>query len=147
MTDDLSSELRAGVGALSSQLRLRFADPAESGPGFVALAMLRHLRRHGPRTVTALATSDRVTTQAISVRLKPLEEAGLVTRTADPDDGRRTVVAPTATGLALVESAEQRVDVVLDAALSELTHRDRVALRRAAPILAALACHLEGSST
>ncbi len=145
MTDDLTTALRGSVGALSSQLRLLFATPDACGQGFVALATLRHLRRHGARTVTSLAEGDRVTTQAISARLKPLEEAGLVIRERDRDDARHIVVTPTAAGIAVLDAAERRADDALRSAVSKLSDGQRETLTHAVPILAALAADLAGA--
>jgi DNA-binding MarR family transcriptional regulator len=147
MSHDLVSELNAAVGALSSQLRLRFLEASGRSQGFVALATLRHLYRHGPRTVTSLAVSDRVTTQAVSARLKPLEEAGLVLRERDPDDSRRTVVTPTPAGIAIVREAEEGAQDALRSALARLPDEERTVLEQAAPILAALAADLTGGKT
>lgn len=143
--DDLARALGGSIGAVSSQLRLRFADSSNSGQGFVALATLRHLSRRGPATVTSLAANDRVTTQAISARLKPLEDAALVIRERDRNDARRTVVTPTPAGVAVIQDAEKRSDDALRAAVSRLSEPDRRLLERAVPILAALAADLAGA--
>lgn len=70
------------------------------------MATLRHLVRKGSRTVSELALADGVTTQAISLRLRPLVEAGLVSRATDPRDARRTIVSATPSGN--VPSKERR---------------------------------------
>ena len=145
MSDDLTAALRGSVGALSSELRLLYTDPSSSEHGFVALATLRHLRRHGARTVSTLADTDRVTTQAISARLKPLEEAGLVVRQRDHHDARRIVVTATPAGIAVLDAAESRADSALRHALARLSGDERDALHRAVPILAALAADLTGA--
>lgn len=144
MPDDVATQLSVGVGALSAQLRLRFVDASEPRLGFVALATLRHLCRHGERTVTSLAESDGVTTQAISARLKPLEDADLIRRERDTEDARRTVVKPTSAGKAVVREAERGAEVALRSAVSRLSPEDQVILERAAPLLAALGADLEG---
>jgi DNA-binding MarR family transcriptional regulator len=144
MSDELANRLSAGVGALSAQLRLRFLDASESGLGFVALATLRHLCRHGERTVTSLAESDGVTTQAISARLRPLEEAELIHRERDAEDARRTVVSPTSAGRAVIREAERGAELALRSAVSRLSPEDRAILERAAPLLAALGADLAG---
>ncbi len=147
MTSDLSAVLRGSLAALSSQLRLLFADPDPSGQGFVALATLRHLCWHGPRTVSSIAASERVTTQAVSSRIRSLEDAGLVLRHRDDEDGRRTVVSATAAGVAVLDAAERRADTALAAAVSRLSQRDRDALARAVPVLGALAADLAGTAS
>lgn len=147
MSDELVSRLSSAVGALSAQLRLRFLDASDPGLGFVALATLRHVCRHGARTVTALAESDRVTTQAVSARLSPLERAGLIVRERDGDDARRTIVKPTAEGIALVREAERGAQDALRSAVSRLAAEDRAVLDKAAPLLAALAAELTGAGS
>jgi DNA-binding MarR family transcriptional regulator len=147
MTSDLSVSLRGSLAVLSSQLRLLFADPDASGQGFVAMATLRHLHWHGPRTVSSIAASERVTTQAVSSRIRSLEDAGLVQRHRDDEDGRRTVVSATDAGIAALDAAERRADAALAAAVSRLSQRDRSVLTRAVPVLGALAADLAGTAS
>jgi len=131
------------VGAISAQLRLRFAGSSAADIGFVALATLRHLTRHGPRTVSELAEVDRVTTQAISLRVRPLVQVGLVTRTVDARDGRRTVVQATPRGRRVVADAQAATKRAMDHAIRRLPTADQDALSAALPALLQIAKHLE----
>jgi len=140
---DLAGSVHDAVGAISTQLRLRFAASGSSDIGFVALATLRHLIRHGPRTISQLAEADRVTTQAISLRVRPLVDAGLVTRAVDSGDGRRTVVAATARGRRAVAAAQADTRRALDNAIGRLPPADRAALSAALAPLIQIAKHLE----
>ncbi len=123
--DSLAQDLHGALGTISGRLRLRFAAEGSPGIGFVALATLRHLDRHGARTVTELAHADQVTTQAISLRIRPLVDAGLVTRSPDPADARRSVVTATESGRAAVATAESRAREALQAAVERLSAADR----------------------
>lgn len=49
-----------------------------------------------------LDSPEKIASNILAARLKQLEAAGMVTRKADPDHGRRVVYAPTAKGLDLL---------------------------------------------
>jgi len=135
MDDDLASHVLAAVGSISAELRSRFASAGEPDLGFVALATLRHLTRHGSRSVSELAKADRVTTQAVSLRVAPLADAGLVTRSTDPADARRTLVEVTHRGRQVVERAQQSAHAALKTVVRNLTRPERTALVSALPVL------------
>ncbi|MBX6722281.1 MAG: MarR family transcriptional regulator [Dactylosporangium sp.] len=130
------------VGAISAQLRLRFAEGAGADIGFVALATLRHLVRHGPCSVTELAGRDRVTTQAISLRVAPLVRAGLIHRLSDPADGRRSLLEATDRGRKVVRTAQAHALAALDDLVAGLPEAERSALTAALPVLHKLGTEL-----
>jgi DNA-binding MarR family transcriptional regulator len=134
-----TDRLLEALGAVSAQLRLRYSSPEI---GFVALATLRHLDRRGPKAVSELAQSDHVTTQAISLRVRPLVEAGLLVRTTDPADTRRTIVAITERGRAVVAAAQARTRTALQHAVHRLPEADRDQLAAVLPTLVQLADNL-----
>lgn len=148
MADDLAHALSEALGAISEQLRLRFAatELDEPGLGFVALATLRHLVRHGPKSVTELAEADRVTTQAISSRVASLVDDGLVERRRDPADARRMILSATQKGMRTVTAAQDRGRAALAAALTDLSEGERGELRDALPTLNQLSATLRASS-
>jgi DNA-binding MarR family transcriptional regulator len=67
--------------------------------------------------------------------LARLEEAGLVTRTPDPDDRRSSLVSSTDAGKALLGAVRDRRDLYLAQRLDRLSPEDLAALDRAAEIL------------
>jgi len=140
-----AADLSEAIGVISSQLRLIFAANPEP-VGFVALATLRHLSRHGPRSISELAALDRVTTQAISLRVAPLVEAGLAQRSADPADGRRTVVSVTDAGRRALAAAQGRAFSALETALETLDAADLTTLEAAVPVLHKLGPALAATS-
>lgn len=141
MNEVFADEVGDAIGAISSRLRQEFA-AAEPGIGFVALATMRHLVRWGPRTVSELAANDRVTTQAISIRIAPLVESGLIARSVDPTDARRVVLDVTSAGREVVQGATQRANEALQSALDSLDAVKRQHLKRAIPALREVALAL-----
>ena len=142
---ELSVAVHEAVAAVSAELRSRFQE-STPGVGFVAMATLRHLARNGPRTVTELALADQVSTQAISLRVRPLLDAGLATRAADPADARRTVLTASTHGRRAVARAEAGARVALSSAISRLEPAGRTALSSAVPALLQLAEELSGEA-
>jgi len=67
--------------------------------------------------------------------LARLEEAGLIERTADPDDRRSSLVSTTEQGKQLLETVRARKDAYLVERLDRLSPDDLAALDRAADIL------------
>ena len=60
------------------------------------LKVLTRLERDGPATVTALAQAEGVRSQSMGATVAVLKDAGLVSGSPDPTDGRQTVLSLTA---------------------------------------------------
>ncbi|AEM84058.1 regulatory protein MarR [Streptomyces violaceusniger Tu 4113] len=135
-TARLASDLRLAVSRVTRRLRQAHAvgDVSLSG-----VSVLARLAADGPESPTSLADMERVRPQAMASTLAMLEQRGLVRRTPDPEDGRRSSMAITEEGRAML--AERRSDSVhrLWAALDEFTPEERAALASALPLLARLA--------
>jgi DNA-binding MarR family transcriptional regulator len=82
----LASELRDVVRSLTRRLR---AESAGHELSMSQAGVLVHLHKAGPSTVADLARLEHVTPQSMGTTVASLEEAGLVARAADPNDGRR----------------------------------------------------------
>src|SRR5437867_2073655 len=76
-------------------------------------AALATIERRGPLTPSELAGYERVQRPTATRVLARLEEAGLVTRAADPADGRSSLVSVTVEGRALLERLRTRKDAFL----------------------------------
>jgi DNA-binding MarR family transcriptional regulator len=139
----MDTELWEVLGAISGRLRTRYAQGGTPDLGFIALATLRHLARHGPCSVSDLAEAERVTSQAISLRIAPLLRSGMVARSPDPADGRRAVITITESGSAVVAAAAAHAQEALSGALRDLDRSERAALAAALPALTRIAAHLE----
>jgi DNA-binding MarR family transcriptional regulator len=90
-----------------------------AGPSFTEVAVLARLEREGPASPGELAARERVTSQAVAAVIRELESRGLISRSPDPADGRKTVIAITAAGGSLLRDREQAVMSGLVRALGE----------------------------
>ncbi|WP_460787708.1 MarR family winged helix-turn-helix transcriptional regulator [Nocardioides maradonensis] len=133
----LVSELRSGVMRLRRRL-LAERDPANE-LSFGAMAVLGALYRKGDLTVGALAAHERVQPPSMTRTVNCLVEGGYAERTPHPTDGRQVVVGLTEKGRAALLADRARRDEWLAVRLEALDPEDREVLRRAAPILQALA--------
>ncbi len=61
--------------------------------GMSAWWVLRHLHHAGPQAQADMARSVGVAGSTLTRRLEQMEGDGLITRTGDPEDGRRVIVA------------------------------------------------------
>jgi DNA-binding MarR family transcriptional regulator len=129
--------LRRGVTSLGRRLR------SERGTGeLTALerSVLGHLARQGPLTPGDLAAADRLRPQSLTRTLARLEAVALVTRSPDPADGRRSLLAVTAAGTAALRCDLSKRDSWLAAAMTaELTSAETGLLRLAGELMERLA--------
>jgi DNA-binding MarR family transcriptional regulator len=134
---DLARQVREGVGRLNWRMR---AEADQGRPGLAVLAVLSRLYRAGTHTPTELAEAERLQPQSLTRILASLTGRGLVTRTPDPEDGRRSRVSITPAGLAMLrEYSEQREQWLADALESTLSPTERQLLKLAADLLVRVA--------
>jgi DNA-binding MarR family transcriptional regulator len=109
------------------------------GLSLTAAATLATLERSGPCRLTALATGEGVTQPAMTQLIARLTDAGLVTREADPADGRVVHVHITTDGRALLASRRAVRAERISGLLDRLSSADQAALAAALPAMDALA--------
>ena len=100
------------------------------------LGILSRLQQRGPLSATELAGLERISHQAVAAAVRELEELGLVSRSPDPSDGRRTLVDLTDEGrsrLAAERAAGQ--EWLTRAVVDHLDDAERAALAAAVPLL------------
>lgn len=93
------------------------------------------LRTEGALRLGTLASLSRVTQPGMTRLVGQLAEAGLVTRTSDPDDSRATVVEVTADGLRALDAWLVQLRDALEPRFDDLDDEDWAALSRVAAIL------------
>ncbi|MGC4960884.1 MarR family winged helix-turn-helix transcriptional regulator [Gordonia sp. DT101] len=98
--------------------------------GFDVLACLRRAVPDHRLTAGELAELTLVTTGGLSLRVRRLEDAGLVTRTRDSDDARVVYVELTPSGAELVDQVADEHFAKLTSMLAEFADRDAATLAR-----------------
>jgi len=112
----LASDLREVTSALIR--RLRAASNGQPLSMSQAEVLVR-LHKSGPSTVADLARAERVTPQSMGTTVGSLEEAGLVARTADPNDARRWNASITEAGRRVLLDGRAARQAWLSQALEE----------------------------
>lgn len=140
MSDDavlIARDVRVAVGRLARQLRRLYSQgQAPSESSFLELAVLLRIERMGPCSASAVATGERVTSQAVSVALAGLRRRGLVHVTTDPGDRRRSLVEISEAGRETLERRERQVgDRLTDVVTTSFSDGELECLRAAAPLL------------
>ncbi len=92
------------------------------------LLALTLLHRHGPMSQHLLGESLRLDPSNVVGLLNELEDLGLVTRTRDPADRRRHIVALSPAGLDELARTNSRMLQVEDELLNALTTEERATL-------------------
>jgi DNA-binding MarR family transcriptional regulator len=90
--------------------------------------VLNRVSRGGPARLTALASKEGVSQPSMTQLIQRLERQGLVTRLADPDDGRVALVAITEAGQALLDQGTRIRRERLTALLATLSSEEEFAL-------------------
>jgi DNA-binding MarR family transcriptional regulator len=130
----LAHELRETIGRLVRRLR------AEPGPSVGRLAVLGHLDRDGPASISNLAGHERIRPQSMAQTVHDLESAGLVSRRPDPTDGRCVLIELTTAGLDLLQTTHARRETWLTQALErELDADERALMHEALALLSRIA--------
>lgn len=128
--DRLTSDLRMACMRISR--RVRFESTAEVAPHqFSVLARLED----GPRTPKEVADIEQVSAPSVSRTVGTLVQRGLVTRSADPTDGRQVILSLTPQGRRTLRETRRRRDQWLATRLEHLSDAERVLLVEATALL------------
>ena len=131
VTTSVAAHLRVVVARTARRLRQEAGtdlSPSQT-------SALAAIERHGPLTPSELAACERIQRPTATRVLARLEEAGWVTRAADPQDRRSSLVSITPEGRALLEKLRTRKDAFLAQRLDKLDAEELATLERAADIL------------
>jgi DNA-binding MarR family transcriptional regulator len=129
--EELAPRLRWAVTRMARRLRQEAG--VDLGPSQVAA--LATVERHGPLSPSELAEIERIKRPTATRIVRHLEEAGLVERVRDPQDGRASILSVTAEGRALLKRLRERKTAYLAKRLTALDAEDRRTLERAAELL------------
>jgi DNA-binding MarR family transcriptional regulator len=91
---------------------------------------LDYLREQGGTTQQQLGETLHLDKNNCVILLNDLEDDGFVSRTRDPTDRRRHLVAMTPSGRKALERAEEKLETLEDEVIGSLTEEERAALRQ-----------------
>ena len=134
---ELAEALRPAILRVSRRLR---QEAQKAGLSAQDALLLGHIRKNPGVGVSALADLERTSRPTMSAHIKRLEAAGLLVRSGDAEDGRRSGLAVTASGAKTLEIIRRERNDWLAARLARLSPADRAKLEAAAgPLLALVA--------
>jgi DNA-binding MarR family transcriptional regulator len=131
---DSAARLRMAIVRTARRLRQEAASEA-GGLTPTSTAALATIERHGPLTPSELAEIERVKRPTVTRTLGSLERQGLVERTADPADGRSSLVSVNAAGRERLRRLRRRKNAYLARRMRDLSAGEVETLERAAAIL------------
>lgn len=133
----VAGDLRAVIGKLKRRLR------AQASTGDLTASqrsVLLRLERDGPATASSLARVEGMRSQSMGAVLAPLQAAGLVMGTPDPNDGRQTLLSLTrACRKKILEGRAARQDWLSRTIEAKLSSTEQERLARAIVLLQRLA--------
>jgi DNA-binding MarR family transcriptional regulator len=129
--EGLAPRLRWAIARMAR--RLRQESGTDLGPSQVAA--LATVERHGPLSPSELADRERIKRPTATRIVGHLEDAGLVQRVKDPEDGRSSILSVTAEGRAVLRRLRERKTAYLAKRLADMDAEDRRTLERAAELL------------
>jgi DNA-binding MarR family transcriptional regulator len=134
--EQVARALFVSMGLLRRRLR------ASGSPGelaFPEVAAIARLERNGPATSAELARIEQISPQSMGATLAGLEERKLVSRSADPADGRRVVMTVTESGRQIMSRRRDvRVEQIATA-LDGFTDAELQRILAATPLIQRLA--------
>ena len=134
-TTDEGVELAARLRLAITRTARRLRQEAGTDLGPSGAAALATIERHGPLSPSELAERERIKRPTAARILARLEEADLVTRVRDPDDGRASILSITRQGRTLLRRLRARKTAYLAQRLEELDPDGVATLARAADVL------------
>jgi DNA-binding MarR family transcriptional regulator len=133
LTDaELASVVRLSVLRTARRLRSQRVNTEITLSQVSALVTVR---KSGPMSAGEVAAAEQVQPPSMTKILASLEAAGLIDRTAHPEDRRQSIISITAAGQQLLEDEARVRDEWLAVKLSDLSDEDRDKLLQAVDVL------------
>jgi DNA-binding MarR family transcriptional regulator len=124
-----AARLRVAIGAFKRRVQETTTAGDLSSPQLTALSRIDRL---GPMTTAELARREQITPQAMGATIASLEQRGLVARSPDAADARRSILTLTADGQTVIQSGRDALADRVAAALGASFTTDEIAVLRAA---------------
>ncbi|MFN8100802.1 MAG: MarR family transcriptional regulator [Mycobacterium sp.] len=130
-TDDLGVDLLGVVSRLNRLATQRIRMPLP----WAQARLLSTIDDCGEARISDLAALDNCSQPTMTTQVRRLEDAGLVTRTADPGDARAVLIAITDEGRRTLARVRADRAAVIDPALDQLDAADREVLGAAVDVM------------
>lgn len=136
LASELATELRTTLGHLKRKLQ-QAAQPHDLTPSQVAVVL--RLEKDGPATASSLARAEGMRPQSMSAVIAPLEAMGFLVGSADPGDGRKTLMSLTkACKKMIADGRAARQDWLVQAIQQKLSPQEQKRVSSAIHLLARL---------
>lgn len=130
----LASDLLAVVARINRLANQRVRLPLP----FAQARLLSTIEAEGRARISDLAALDHCSQPTMTTQVRRLEDAGLVSRTIDPDDARAVLISITPQGIATLAQVRADRGNAIDPFLEELDSTDRDTLAAAVEIMRGL---------
>ncbi|MBX7431530.1 MarR family transcriptional regulator [Mycobacterium sp. Y57] len=131
MSQTLGADLLSVVSRINRLANQRVRMPIP----FAQARLLSTIEDQGEARISDLAALDHCSQPTMTTQVRRLEDAGLVTRTADPGDARAVLIRITPEGVAALRQARADRGAVFDPYLERLTQADRECLADAVEVM------------
>ncbi len=131
MTATLGADLLAVVARINRLATQRARMPL----GFAQARLLSTIEDQGEARISDLAALDHSSQPTMTTQVRRLEDAGLVSRTVDPDDARAVLIRITPKGVDTLRQVRVDRGAAIDPYLERLDAADRETLSDAVRVL------------
>lgn len=131
MSSTLGSDLLSVVARINRLANQRLRMPVP----FAQARLLSTIEDKGEARISDLAALDHCSQPTMTTQVRRLEDAGMVTRTADPNDARAVLIRITPDGVAALRQARADRGAAVDPYLEQMSDADRECLARAVVIM------------
>ncbi|MEZ0338611.1 MarR family winged helix-turn-helix transcriptional regulator [Mycobacterium sp. pV006] len=131
MSSTLGADLLSVVARLNrlTNQRVRISLP------FAQARLLSTIEDQGEARISDLAALDHCSQPTMTTQVRRLEDAGLVSRTPDPQDARAVLIRITPAGVTALQQARVDRGAVIDPHLERLDDDERACLARAVDVM------------
>ncbi|AFM18072.1 transcriptional regulator [Mycolicibacterium chubuense NBB4] len=131
MSPTLGADLLSVVARINRLANQRVRMPVP----FAQARLLSTIEDRGEARISDLAALDHCSQPTMTTQVRRLEDAGLVTRTADPHDARAVLIRITPEGVTALRQARADRGAAIDPYLERLSDADRECLTEAVDVL------------
>jgi DNA-binding MarR family transcriptional regulator len=131
VTPTLGADLLAAVARLNRLASQRARIPLPSAQG----RLLSTIEDQGAAHISDLATLDHCSQPTMTMQVRRLEDAGLVSRTVDPDDARAVLIRITPEDVDMLRRVRVDRGAAIDPYLERLNDADRQTLDDAVRVM------------